>query len=54
MLYKVGIYFNQEATVNPPHRIDIFNAPFDLYSQQNVWQQAYADLKTRWPDAVDV
>jgi hypothetical protein len=53
MLYKVGIYLNQEATQRPPHRVDTFGAPFDLYSQQNVWQQAYADLKTRWADAVD-
>lgn len=53
MQYDIGIYFNQAATANPPHRLDTFDAPFDLFSNQNVWQQAYADLKTSWPDAVD-
>lgn len=53
MTYQVGVYFNQAATENPPHRIDTFEAPFDLFSEQNVWQQAYADLKTKWTDAVD-
>lgn len=53
MHYLVGIYFNQAATENPPHRAENFEAPFDLFSEQNVWQQAYADLKTNWSDAVD-
>lgn len=53
MIYKVGIYLNQEATSNPPHRLDTFHCDFDLFSDQNVWQQAYADLKSRWADAVD-
>lgn len=53
MQYDIGIYFNQSATENPPHRLETFEAPFDLFSEQNVWQQAYADLKTYWPDAVD-
>lgn len=53
MQYDIGIYFNQAATENPPHRIDTFEAPFDLFSGLNVWQQAYADLKTQWTDVVD-
>jgi hypothetical protein len=53
MHYTVGIYFNQAATENPPHRAETFSSGFDLYGEQNVWQQAYADLKTRWPDSVD-
>lgn len=53
MQYDIGIYSNQAATENPPHRLETFEAPFDLFSGQNVWQQAYADLKTKWVDAVD-
>lgn len=53
MLYKVGIYLNQTATENPPHRIDTFNCDFDLYSDLNLWQQAYVHLKTVWSDSVD-
>lgn len=53
MRYTVGVYFNKEATANPPHRAEIFETSFDLYSDQNVWQQAYNDLKTQWVDTVD-
>jgi len=53
MTYTVGVYFNQEATENPPHRAEQFTAPFDLYGEQNIWQQAYANLKTIWTDAAD-
>lgn len=53
MQYDIGIYFNKSATENPPHRVDTFGAVFDLYSDQNVWQQAYENLKNIWPDAVD-
>lgn len=53
MRFSVGIYFNKEATENPPHRIDDFIGDFDLYSEMNVWQQAYATLKIIWPDSID-
>lgn len=53
MNYVVGIYLNQQATENPPHRAENFSCDFDLFSDQNVWQQAYADLKLRWTEAVD-
>lgn len=53
MRYDIGIYFNQAATENPPHRVETFEAPFDLFSDQNVWQQAYENLKNIWTDAVD-
>lgn len=53
MVFGVGVYLNQAATEHPPHRIESFNGSFDLYSDQNVWQQAYAHLKTYWSDAVD-
>lgn len=53
MQYTVGVYFNKAATENPPHRAESFEAPFSLISNQNVWQQAYADLKTQWTDTVD-
>lgn len=53
MRYTVGIYTSQSATENPPHAAEIYEAAFGLLSTDNVWQQAYADLKTRWPDTVD-
>lgn len=53
MSFDVGIYLSQAVTENPPHRIETFYGDFDLYSSLNVWQQAYAHLKTFWSDAVD-
>ena len=52
--YSVGVYLNKDATDNPPHALDQYEADFDLYSELNVWQQAYEALKQRWPDTVDV
>lgn len=53
MKYEVGIYLGDYATDNPPHAIESFESSFDLYSDKNVWQQAYEDLKTHWTDTVD-
>lgn len=53
MQYTIGVYFNKDATSNFPHRAEIFESQFDLYNELNVWQQAYADIKGRWPDAID-
>lgn len=53
MLFDVGVYLNQVATENPPHRVIHFNGDFDMYSDLNLWQQAYAILKQQWPDSVD-
>lgn len=51
--YTIGIYMNKEVVTEPPHRAEIFETTFDLYSKSNLWQQAYADIKNRWPDATD-
>lgn len=53
MRFEVGVYLSQKSADLPPHRVELFNGDFDLYSDQNVWQQAYACLKTYWADAVD-
>lgn len=53
MSYSVSIYMSQELIDNPPHRIEMFNGEFNLYSPLNVLQQAYDNLKQHWPDAID-
>jgi hypothetical protein len=53
MRYTLGIYVSKEAITEPPHRAEIFQADFDLFSELNLWQQAYVDIKNRWTDAVD-
>lgn len=54
MRYSIGVYFDKAASETmPPHRAEEFVAPFDLFSTANVWQQAYADIKQIWPDAID-
>ena len=53
MRFTIGIYLNKAATDFPPHAAEVFEAPFDLYSSLNIWQQAYEAIKQLWPDAVD-
>jgi hypothetical protein len=53
MRYTVGIYFSRAATELPPHRVEMFEASFDLYSSLNVWQQAYEAIKVIWADTID-
>ena len=54
MFYTVGVHFDQEhANEIPPHRTEVFEGEFDLFSPLNLWQQAYASLKQIWPDATD-
>ncbi len=53
----VGVYDNESDTIPEhmyPHTIEFVTGPFDLYSTQNLWQQAYVYVKQRWPDSVDV
>ena len=53
---EVGVYLTEEQARNgvPPQRGDlVFNAPFDMFSLLNAWQQAYIAIKQRWPDSVD-
>ena len=53
MVVDVAIFLNQSVTDNPPHRIEHVMGPFDLHSSKNLWEQAYALMKNRWPDGVD-
>lgn len=55
MVYTIGIHLNQVSAQNglPPHRAEDFSCSFSPVAELNPWQQAYADLKERWPDAVD-
>lgn len=56
MSIVVGVYFTQQQAVEgvPPHMIEHFAGSFDMHSEHNAWQQAYAQVKQRWPEAIDV
>jgi len=53
MTVDVGVYFNQSMTELPPHRIEHVVGEFDLYSELNLWQQAYVYVKERWSNYTD-
>lgn len=53
MQIEVGIYFNDTVTKLPPHRMEIVFGDFDMYSSENLWQQAYVFVKNRWPNNTD-
>lgn len=52
----VGIYVTQEQAANgaPPHFAEVLFGEFDMNSPLNLWEQAYAAVKQRWPNAVDL
>jgi hypothetical protein len=56
MTITVGVYMNQEQAVNgvPAHAADRVFGSYDMYSNQNLWEQAYALIKQRWPNAIDI
>lgn len=56
MRVLVGVYFSEQAAKDgqPPHTGLNVEGDFDMYSSENLWQQAYAHAKRYWPDAVDV
>jgi hypothetical protein len=57
MAVDAGVYLTQQQAADglPPHRIEsFFNVPFDMDAEDNAWQQAYAFLKARYPEALDV
>jgi len=57
MTVNVGIYMTEQDYRDgmPPHRIDTLSGqPFDMFSEQNLWQQAYVAIKNHWPDSQDV
>lgn len=53
MRVDVGVYFNESMKDHPPHRIEHVYGEFDLYSELNLWQQAYVYVKQRWPEYTD-
>jgi len=53
MFVDVGIYFNESVKDLPPHRIEHVQGEFDMYSSDNLWQQAYIYIKNRWPEYTD-
>lgn len=53
---EVGVYLAQQQAADglPPHRTENFSGvPFDMYAPENLWQQAYAIIKLRWPESID-
>lgn len=53
---EVGVYESSAhaAPGKPPHRLELLKGPFDLYAAENLWQQAYATVKKKWPHSLDV
>lgn len=51
-----GFYESQhDAEQNEcPHSAEILSGDFDLNSNLNVWEQAYAIAKIKWPNSADV
>lgn len=47
---QVGVYQDPDAF---PHRVHTLQGEFDLYSDLNVWQQAYVYVKQRWSEHQD-
>lgn len=55
MFVDVGVHLSEQSSKEvPPHRIEQVIGEFDLYSDKNLWQQAYEYIKRRWPDHTDV
>lgn len=56
MVVDAGIYLSQEVAANGglPHTIEMVTGTFDLDSELNPWQQAYALMKDRWSQSIDV
>lgn len=56
MTISVGVYESAAHAEpgNHPHRYEMVEGPFDLYAPENLWQQAYAIIKLRWPESTDV
>ena len=55
MRIEVGVYMSQQQAQDGglPHRAHAFHADFDLYSTDNLWQQAYVAVKRRYPEHTD-
>jgi len=53
---EMGVYESAEHAEpgKPPHRYEMLEGPFDMYAPENLWQQAYAIIKLRWPESTDV
>lgn len=53
MFIEVGVYFNESLKDQPPHRIESVQGEFDMYSDLNLWQQAYVRIKQKYTDSID-
>lgn len=54
MRIDVGVHISQEYSINtPPHAIESLMCEFDLYSNKNLWEQAYVRIKQKWIEHVD-
>lgn len=56
MEIEAGVYYSEQSASSGelPHRVHTLHGPFDMHSELNVWQQAYAIAKQRWPEHQDV
>lgn len=54
MLIEAGIYLSESLKDLPPHRAEILSGSFDMYSELNLWQQAYVVIKQNWPEYTDI
>ncbi len=56
MTVEMGVYESAAHAEpgKPPHRKEVLMGPFDMYAPENLWQQAYAIIKLRWPESTDV
>lgn len=54
MFVDVGIHLSEQSSKEvSPHRIEHVMGEFDLYSDKNLWEQAYIYIKNRWQDHTD-
>lgn len=55
MIVDVGVHLSEQTSREiPPHRIEHVEGPFDMYSELNLWEQAYQYIKQRWPEHTNV
>ena len=50
----IAVFSDVPEAGDEPHTVEPFRRlPFDMYSTQNVWQQAYEGIKQWFPESVD-
>ncbi len=55
LFITVGVYETVQHAErgDPPHILHYLDGDFDMYSGNNLWQQAYVAMKKKWPDSTD-